>query len=306
MTITKRQAEQRRKSIGSSDAGVILGLDQRRTLYDLWLEKTGRTDGFEGNAVTERGNYLEDGILRWFSDTLGEKVVKGRGSFTCGVLRCHVDGMVGKYAKGQPIVEAKNMVVDDHWGEMGTDQVPPPVMAQVQHQMMCAESDTAYVARLSGGMGMAFSYYTVRADPELQRAIMEQSEAFWTAFVETDTPPPYQAVSENMISYMQRIARNGTEVVKMPDEHLKAYREWKARENEAKDMQRYHRMKVLEMLGTSAEGVSDGYKVKIINATRKGSVDASMLKRTYPEAYEACLTEGADYSYPLISKRKQK
>ena len=302
--ITEKQKEQRRKSIGSSDAACVLGLDPYRNLYDLWLEKTGRVDGFSGNKATERGDYLEDGILRWAADRIGERVVKPSASFTLGILRAHVDGQVGKYGRGNPIVEAKNMVQAGDWGREMTDEVPVHVFIQVQHQMVCAEAPYAYVARLSGGMGMAFSLYKVEPDPEIQRAIIERSEAFWAAHVEADEPPAYEKASEAMIAYMQRIERDGGETM-ISDEHMKAYAHWKAVERDAQERMRFHKAKIMEDLGDHSKGVGKEYRVNMVQVSPSMSLDTDALKAEMPEVHDKFLKERAGYSYPRVTKVKK-
>ena len=302
--ITEKQKEQRRKSIGSSDAACVLGLDPYRNLYDLWLEKTGRVDGFSGNKATERGDYLEDGILRWAADRIGERVVKPSASFTLGILRAHVDGQVGKYGRGNPIVEAKNMVQAGDWGREMTDEVPMHVFIQVQHQMVCAEAPYAYVARLSGGMGMAFSLYKVEPDPEIQRAIIERSEAFWAAHVEADEPPAYEKASEAMIAYMQRIERDGGETM-ISDEHMKAYYHWKAVERDAQERMRLHKAKIMEDLGEHSKGVGKEYRVNMVQVSPSMSLDIDALKAEMPEVHDKFLKERAGYSYPRVTKVKK-
>src|ERR1035437_6214014 len=49
----------RAKSIGSSDAAVILGVSPWRTIRELWLEKTGKGKPQKQNSSMARGNKLE-------------------------------------------------------------------------------------------------------------------------------------------------------------------------------------------------------------------------------------------------------
>ena len=303
--ITEKQKEQRRKSIGSSDAACVLGLDPYRTRYDLWLEKTGRVEGFSGNKATERGDYLEDGILRWAADRLETKVVKPSGSFTHGILRAHVDGQVRKYGRGNPIVEAKNMVMDGDWGDEMTDQVPENVFVQVQHQMVCAEAPLAYVARLSGGAGMAFSMYCVQPDVEIQRAIIEQSEAFWAAHVEADEPPSFERASEAMVKYMERIKRDGRETT-ISDEHMEQLTHWKAVEKEAKDKINFHKAKILEDMGDHSAAMGQMFRAKMINSRSGARFDAKQFKEDHPDMHKEYMKDGTEYSYLKVSEIKGK
>jgi putative phage-type endonuclease len=305
--ITDRQREQRRKSIGSSDAAVVLGLSKYRSRYDLWLEKTGRTEGFQGNESTERGEFLEDGILKWAAKRLGRKVVKPSNSFTyttqggC-VLRAHVDGQADKYGRTYPIVEAKNMVYGDGWGKDGSEEIPVDVYVQVQHQMLCAESNEAWVARLDG---RGFSLHPVDPDPEIQRAIIEQSEAFWNAYVLTDTPPPFTEANESMIQYMQRAyTTDGTET-KIDDDHLRMYNHWKITEEDAKERKLFHKAKIMEQMGDAKKGLGEDFRCTMGRGGGGNRLDQSMLKQQFPDVYEACTVPSSTYHYPKITEIKK-
>jgi predicted phage-related endonuclease len=53
----------RQTTVGASDIPIICGLSKYKTPHQLWLEKTGRTEGFQGNSVTEWGHLHEGNIL---------------------------------------------------------------------------------------------------------------------------------------------------------------------------------------------------------------------------------------------------
>lgn len=292
----------RKRSIGSSDAAVILGLDPYRTPYDLWLEKTGRVDGFEGNKATERGDFLEAGILRWAASKLGQKVFAPKGPFVYGVLRAHVDGLVGKAVKGSDIVEAKNMVGNDDWGTEGTNEIPMRVYIQVQHQMICAESTLAHVARLSGGAGMCFSLYRVEPDPEVQSKIIEQSEAFWEAYIKTDIAPPFTRATDTTVGYMSNIERTGDEI-RLDDDQMRLYFECKAEIAELEGRMRLHKANILNKLGDSSCGIGAEYKAKMITVRGSRKFHLKTLKEQFPEQHEACKIESTGFSYLKVTRK---
>jgi len=65
----------RQSRVGSSDIPTLLGLNAKydQTPYTLWLEKTGRAKGFEGNEFTEWGNRLEQIILSKFVENFYQR-----------------------------------------------------------------------------------------------------------------------------------------------------------------------------------------------------------------------------------------
>lgn len=67
MTDEQWHAE-RRKSIGGSDAGTILGLNKYSSPYALWAEKTGRVtpEDISDREAVRLGHDLEDYVAKRF------------------------------------------------------------------------------------------------------------------------------------------------------------------------------------------------------------------------------------------------
>ena len=66
--------EERKKTIGGSEIGAILGLHPWQSAYSLWAEKTGRIPAFEGNLTTKLGSFLEEFVAQLFEEQTGKKV----------------------------------------------------------------------------------------------------------------------------------------------------------------------------------------------------------------------------------------
>ena len=68
----------RKKYIGGSDAGAIVGLDEYKTPYSLWAEKTGKTEGFGGISAQR----LELTLKNWLPRCSPKKRAKRLGEKT--------------------------------------------------------------------------------------------------------------------------------------------------------------------------------------------------------------------------------
>ncbi len=65
----------RKKGIGGSDVAAILGFSPYKSPYQLWLDKTGRSERKESqNESAHFGNLLEDVVAKEFSRRSGMKV----------------------------------------------------------------------------------------------------------------------------------------------------------------------------------------------------------------------------------------
>ena len=73
--MTRQQwLEQRRKTIGGSDAAAIVGLSKYASPFSVWAEKTGRLPEKEDSEAMRQGRDLEDYVARRWMESTGEKV----------------------------------------------------------------------------------------------------------------------------------------------------------------------------------------------------------------------------------------
>lgn len=279
--LTEAQRTARARGIGSSDAAAILGVDPHKTAYDLWLEKTGRVPGFEGNEHTERGNLLEPVILQMTEAKLGQKVVRPKSTYVRGILRANLDGQVEKSARGQPIVEAKSSIVRDGWGDPGTDQIPDRTLVQVHVGMLCAEADVAHVARLHDWYH--FSLYHVTANGDLLHAIDEMTAEFWTKHVEADTPPPVTAPPS--LELLSSIERNAGEVASVDQELVREFFLCRQQRLDAEKDESAAKSKLLAAMGDAEFAQAPGWDVgfTVVNAKRFNQTE---FKKSHPELFE--------------------
>jgi len=298
MAITEKQRIARAKGIGSSDIGAIMGYNPYRTAHDVWLEKTGRTEGFMGNEHTMRGEILEPAILKLAELDIGHKIVAPKSPFVRGLLRANVDGMIEKYAKGQPIVEAKSSMVSDGWGEPGTDEVPHHVHLQVMHQMLCAESDFTYVVRLGGFYKM--DIYHIEFDRDIAEAIETAADVFWNGHVVTDIAPDITDATGGTLAYYGGLERDNDLHApidpKLCHDFVTADRE----EKEAKKRKDTAKAKIMQLLGEASNGDVDGYKVKVTSCAGRKSVDTKVLEKDHPEIIEKYVKYGPVWSRTTI------
>lgn len=190
--ITDKQREARMKSLGSSDAPVILGVDPFRTPYDLWLQKTSRVPQTKENDAMRLGSVLEIPLLQLAGERIGARVVRPSSAFVgCyPYLKANIDGMVGEAKRGSDIVEVKTTSSTEGWGTEGTDQVPDRVRVQVAFQMSCASANLAHIACLTGAFGLQFKMYRIPYDADFCGYVMERCDAWWRKHIEGGEPPP--------------------------------------------------------------------------------------------------------------------
>lgn len=152
----------------------------------------------ESNEAIEIGQALERPLLRWAIEQVDtEAEYTSRYQVWCdrivpddvplgATLDCLLDSGPAT-PENKIIIEAKTAGFSSdysdvsQWGEPDTDQVPPYVMIQVQHQMLVTWQKFVYVAAWIRGRGKLL--YKIEADHELQAHIMTYARLAWRNFV---------------------------------------------------------------------------------------------------------------------------
>ncbi len=222
MALTAEQKAARSNRIGSSDAPAILGLDRFRGAGDVYLDKRGELNDWDGNIATRRGTYLEPAILNWFDDTMGRKCVRDvmllhpkHPDWKCANLDgCFHLGDAPTCDTITELVEVKTTIDDENWGEEGTDEVPERVLIQTAHQFSHApNANICWVPVLMAKFGrFEWKLYSVGRNNDLVGAVDEETTKFIRDHVLTGTPPNEFSVSLEVAERIRRIPKKKIEV----------------------------------------------------------------------------------------------
>lgn len=178
----------RRSGIGASEAAVVLGLDPRRSPFDLWLEKTGKKAPFEGNAWTDLGNRFEPVIGGLYADlrSVTLKTVPTQRHREIATVFASPDFL----HESDPIgVEAKavfNPAEMGAWGESGGREFPTKFAVQCILQAAVFDLESVDLVGLIGG---DLRIYRVDRDRDLEAKILSKLRAWWDAHVVQDVAP---------------------------------------------------------------------------------------------------------------------
>lgn len=202
---------ERRTGLGGSDLGAILGLNPWRTPFQVWEEKTGRAEPFEGNLQTRFGTYAEEFVAREYSELTGRRVQRYTGMLRHpeAPLIGHVDRLVIPY--GAKIAAHRSEIRTDlglecktahalaasrgdEWGEDRTDQVPSSYLIQSAAYMALTGCSRWDLACLFGNSD--FRIYHLARDLELEAMLIDEASRWWRDHIETDTPPDPSSEAE--------------------------------------------------------------------------------------------------------------
>lgn len=188
--------KRRRKGIGGSDVGPILGVDRYRDGLDVYMEKT-QDLGDIDNPAMERGRMMEAVVGRKYMDETGRKLKPGkfRRHKKYPWLQGHPDRLIVSQTKppyknvtdGYGVLELKtaNQYV---FKQMQAEGLPQTYLLQLQHYM-------GLTGLKWGAFGVLcpdpwdFVTFEVSFEEELFEQVAYVLERFWKDNVERGIPP---------------------------------------------------------------------------------------------------------------------
>ena len=177
------------KLVTASKVAAIVGLSPWDSPYSQWMKMAGRLEREKTTDAMIRGTLLEPAILNWWQakhpeyHTMKEQVIVRKGEW----LLITPDAIATDWDDESVVVEAKSASRLDHWGDPGTDQIPPYYKPQVQMQLHVTGLKKAFVPVI--GPFLEFREYVVTADEAYGQELEDYCHWFWKTLQE-GTPPP--------------------------------------------------------------------------------------------------------------------
>jgi predicted phage-related endonuclease len=226
----------------------------------VWQRKLGLGGQVYESAPMRLGNYIEDGIVRWYQDEAKVKTVRSttRRHPTRKWMLATPDRVVVENGKPSRLVECKSIgpATADLWTK-DPDGVPAHVRAQVEWQCEVVGVKTCDVAALFLS-SREFRIYRIERNEILIKRLIEIGDIFWHKYVLTETPPPIDG-SDAARDYLGlKFPENRVHAMKpAPAEALEIVREYRDAadsEKAAKDRKALARNRACELIG-DADGI---------------------------------------------------
>lgn len=182
--------KQRNSGIGGSDAGAIMGVNQYRSAYTVWAEKTGfRKPTNTDSEAMRQGRDLEDYVAKRFTEKTGKKVQRSGFSYQSAehpFMLANIDRRVVGENAGLECKTA-NIFAEDGYQKGG---LPMSYYCQCLHYMAVMGYDRMYLAALVYGRNF-FVFEIDRSDPGVAEdidALIHAESEFWE-LVQSQIPP---------------------------------------------------------------------------------------------------------------------
>jgi putative phage-type endonuclease len=263
----------RKRGIGGSDVGGILGLDPRNSPLSVYMDKRGELPDDDAGEAAEWGNLLEPVVAKkWAADhhlhvwSPGVLAHPDRPWQIANPDRFYLDPNARPASEPQPdgLLEVKttNQYLDSDW-DPDADRMPDRARLQVQHYLDVTGLRLAHVACLVGGQQLKVFVETY--DAELAEMLRDACDRFWHDNVLAGRPPAVDG-SQATADLLGRLYDVPVEDVTVldPAEIGPLVREREAAKDELKTAEARVRLaenRLKDLLGNHQIGVVDGTPV---------------------------------------------
>ncbi len=299
-----RQAwlQSRRLGIGGSDVAAILGLSKYKSPYQLWLDKTGRSDLEDSTSEPAYwGNMLEDIVAKEYAKRNGVKVQRVNATIRNpehdwmianidrAIINPEISGNVrikeGKLTTDR-ILECKtaNQYLAKLWGDEQSEHVPDYYLTQCQWYMGNTGASMCGLGVLIGGQ--KFRSYQIAFDPELFEMLHEECSKFWHENVQADVPPVPTTFDDVLHRWS---THNPDQAVSADDDLAQKVADYKELSSNIKEatkelddlkLQICTRMEDAEMI------IAEDKRLATFKYQERNTLDGKALKSAHPDIYE--------------------
>lgn len=294
--LTPEQKTQRLDYICGSDAAIICGLSPYKTPLKLWMEKTRRVleEDISNSNIIKFGNYMEDGVARWFEDESGKELRFHEVDEPKMLIHPEHKWMAGNVdrflAHENAILECKTTFNFDDWGD-GENIIPKHYLLQVAHYCAVGSFDRAYIAVVSA-LTREMRYYIYDRNLNLEQKLIEKEQNFWTNHILADEPPaPINA--DDIISMFDKTTSTPVsitiELEQQFQDLIQTKKHIKELENKCEDVK-----VAIKLLMKDADTLVDrsGKVIATWKFTKpKRKFDDDKLQTEHPDIYEKYLGE---------------
>ena len=279
----------RKKSIGGSDAGAILGMNQYASPITVYLEKLDLSTKKESSEAMRLGNDLEGYVASRFMEETGKKVINDNFMYAHDNYEWMTANIDRRVVGENAGVECKTMSVFGDYDLEG-GEVPAHYYCQCQHYMAVMGFDRMYLSILVLQKGIYV--LTIDRNEEFISEMIEKEKEFWQQNVESKQMPAPDGsdATEEALKELYPDALSGKEIHDPElDKYIKEYMEiseaTKRLDERKKELKGY----ITVRLEDAEYGIGDNYKCSYKSQTRN-TVDSKRLKAEMPDIYNKYVT----------------
>lgn len=277
----------RQKSIGGSDASVILGLNKWRSQYTMWADKHGMLAATEDNEAMRIGRDLEQYVAERFCEATGKKVRRRNAMFLhddYDFISANVDReVIGENAG----LECKTTSVFAK-SDFENGEIPLYYYCQCMHYMAVMGYDKMYLAVLV--LGKAFYWFEIDRNEGEIASLIEAEKQWWERYMEHDEIPEADGSDSTTDTLKELYSDTKQDCIALygDEDIVKGYRQAKAKEKEFKELADKYKNQLAALMGENEAADFNGFAVTYKKQS-KDDIDRKRLKAELPDIYEQYL-----------------
>lgn len=283
----------RKKSIGGSDAGACVGMNQYSSLITLYADKKGLSKDKETSEAMRLGTDLEQYVAERFTEKTGIAVRRDNYMYAddeYDFLTANVDRKLMGINAG---LECKTMGSFNGYN-LEAGEIPSHYFCQVQHYCMVMGYEYMYMAILVLQRGLYV--IKVERDDNFIKQLREAEIDFWTRYIEKDVMPEPDGSDASLDTVKELFpdAQPKTEIA-IPglDNLISDYKAYGELEKAYKEKKLTAQAQICKRLGDNEVGVGNNFGCSWKKQS-KAYVNPKKLEQEYPAVYKK-LVEVSEY-----------
>ena len=275
----------RKRGIGGSEAGVIMGVSKFATPYTLFMDKVGRALPKEENMAMKIGTNLEQLVADEFSRRNDKRVNKRHYMTLNTKYPWAIANIDRKITCEDAILECKTTSSMPTMRDFRKGSYPDTWYCQVQHYMAVGNFKKAYIACIVTAFGGEYLQWEVDRDDDFIGVMMNMEHEFWER-VQMDNPPPVSGSDDeyNIIKTLYPASDKTPAFLDSKDlqDDLKAYNDYGEQIKLYKGMQDACKERLCLAMGTSDTGYVGSKKVCTWKEQSRKTFDFKKFTEDYP------------------------
>lgn len=273
----------RKKSIGGSDAGALIGMNPYSSPLTLYMDKKDPSKPRETNEAMRLGTDLEEYVAQRFTEQTGKKVRRDNYMYMHDehdFITANVDRVVVGENAG---LECKTMSSFNNY-DIANGEVPAYYYAQCQHYMAVMGYERMYLAILVFQKGIFVN--TIERNQEFIDGMIDAECIFWNDYVVKNQMPAPDGSEASTAALTELYGESNGSTIQLhnSDGLIKEYLRLGERIKELKEDQTEIKNKLCARLGEYEVGEGNEYKCSWKSSTTQ-RVDTALLKKQFPDIY---------------------
>mgnify|MGYP002853730428 CR=1 FL=1 len=298
--------EERKKGLGSSDAGTVMGVSPFSTPLKLYRQKLGLEPPIKESDSMRNGHILEPATAEYFALVTGSVIdYSSEGDWLAvddqrPFLRVSPDRLfwpkgIEKLPENRLILELKSTSK-----YVNPDSLPLYWICQVQYQMGIMGIKKAAIAWITSNPKLDFGHTWIDFNQEFFNTIVKALDEFWNENLMKKIPP--RAMSEEDIKVLYPYSEDALSV-NATEEDLEMCKRYIELEEIIKNNTEELSQLATEIKNTLAKAETLVYTdpetgsnqtIAKFKSTKQTNFDVEKFKTEHPAEYKDCLTEEFD------------